>query len=176
MTYRTVYNDEKVLTSVENNEITVTSSLEEFIIDTIPNTIDRLASQGVDVSYFWKNGQSPRIQPVRDEISISDHPTIPGIQRKAFVWRTNTDYTHKKTFFCVIVRHFIEGEHVPLVHEDLFVSAVLTNDKNVDNGAGVMVGEYDYLYSVVNSKAYSLFELEDMRVSILDQEGKLNNY
>jgi len=175
MKYRAVYQPKlsepealEVVSVYENDSNVITTTGQKFLVDDLDDLLDKLASLGVDVSFFWKNAITSRINPVRPEIDISNHPLDNNITRKAFVWRTNSDYTNKRTVFCVIIRHFISGVHDTATYDDAFVTALLDNNETVDDGQGNQVPEYDFLFSIVDSKAFSLFELENARISIMD--------
>lgn len=175
MKYRTVYTDDEqqgkyVVTSSPNNENSVTTSNENFIIDTLDNTVIRLAAWGVDISYFWKTGLYPRIEPGEsEEIDISDYN---GVARKAFIYGLTVDYPAKQARFNTIVRHFDgNGDHITTPYDDEFVSRILNNDEIVQDGQGNDIGEFDYLYQIIESKTYSIFEIQAARVPILDAAG-----
>lgn len=166
MNYRTVFNDKEVLTSIVNDNNTVTSSNEKFIIDTISNTILRLSSLGVDVSYFWKNKLIDRFEPSDTQIDISDHPTDGVYKRKAFVQSLSIDYSSngKQFVFNVVVRHFLNGIYDNSEHDDVFVTSHISNDK-LENGTPA----FDFFYGVIKSGAYTLPALQDMRITHMDQ-------
>jgi hypothetical protein len=173
MEYRTVYTDQKVLTTVVNDSDTVTSSLSKFIIDTIPQTIARLAAWGVDISYFWKNDLSDRLLPstVSPEIAISDHPTLQEVKRKAFVWGMSIDQVKKEFRLNLIIRHFdAEGNYTPEIVDDAFYSSLANNDKIIAPG----VGEFDYFVILINQGA-NMFTLQETNIPILDGNGRFNN-
>lgn len=171
MNYRTVYNDTEVLTSIVNDDVTVTSSLEKFIIDTIDNTINRLESVGVDVSYFWKNGLASRFTPVDNEIAISDHPLDSSIKRKVFFKSMPVFQNDQYFLLNIIVRHFdSEDNHITDPYDDKLVSLRADNTVFI-NG----VGEYDYFKSLQDAGA-SIFTLQEAQVPIMDSLERFNNY
>jgi hypothetical protein len=179
--YRTVYrdqdNDRKVLTSIVNDNTTVTTSNEKFIIDTIQSTIDKLSSWGIDVSYFWKHDLADHINPASGwELDISNHPSNANVTRKAFVDKLAIDYSENYFRINIIVRHFIDGVHqTDENYDDEYVSRIVDNSVLVDDGQGGQIGEYDFFFQLVNAGTFTLFELQQARIPIMDSNNIFDN-
>jgi len=173
MEYRTVYTDKKVIESVPNDNFTVTGSLQKFMIDTIPETIIRLAGWGINVSFLWKNGLADRLLPsaVSPEVAISAHPLNAEISRKVFVHSLTVDQANSQFRLNVIVRHFDEdGNHlIDGDYDDELASILIDNSKLVEG-----IGEFDYFVSLVNQGA-NLFQLQPIHIGIMDSNGRFND-
>ena len=171
--YRTVYDSEKVLTSAANDSNTVTTSNEQFIIDTIENTMDRLALQGIDISYFWKTGLASRKVPsdLSTEVDITNHPDDDSITRKVFVDKLSIDQTKKVLYLICIVRHFDEyGDHITAPYDDQFVSLPADNNEMIN-----YMGEFDYFVDLINNQGANLFTVQTQNITSLDSEGRFND-
>lgn len=170
MEYRTTYNDQRVIVSVPNDANSITHSNDKFIIDTITDTILKLASLGVDVSYFWQEDLAGRFEPYDTEVPISNHPINDSYERKAFVQSLSVDYSRKQFVFNVVVRHFKDGNYDNTVHDDVFVSTLIDNN-TLENDTPA----FDFFYGVIKSGQYSLPQLQDLRIGVMDQNGRFQN-
>lgn len=120
MKYRAVYqpksnSDELEVVSVYPNDSNViTTTGQRFMVDDLKKLIRKLRSDGVDVSYFWKNGITAPIEPSNPsdiEVDISNHPQYPQVKRKAFVLNLgfSLEGGDEDITFTVLVRHFYNG-------------------------------------------------------------------
>ncbi len=175
MEYRVIYNLNKIIDCVQNEQATETVTKftnYRWIIDTLENSFNRLSSWGVDVSYFWKNDFIDRIVPsdITPEIDISDFPSDPTIKRKVFVYGMSIDQIKKQFRLNIVVRHFdVNGNHVTDVYDDGFYSSLATNGKLVGG-----VGEFDYFVGLINQGA-NMFQLQAANIPIIDSNGGFNN-
>lgn len=180
MKYRAVYQEDetgfKVVTAYENDSNVITTTGQKFMVDDLEDLMWKLSSNGVDISYFWKEGLSSRIIPFREEIDISNCPLDDSVTRTAFVHETNTRYSSKETHFNVVVRHFKEGVYCnPLIdpsftYDDIMINRILDNTTKVDVD-GEDIGEWDYLFHLVDTAAYTQPFLENRRIVLLDERG-----
>lgn len=176
--YRTVYtdnpNDRKVLTSVINDNNTVTSSIHKFIIDEKNPSRDRMFLWGVDPSHLWKNDISDHYEPnVDDEIQISD-ADFEGqtYNRKASGYISELPGSQFR--FNILIRHFLDGVHQKDgIIDDRMVSRIIDNSQTVDDGQGNQVPEYDFFKAIVESGQVGFFSLKKAQILQLDQGGVL---
>ena len=176
MKYRAVYqlkqngNTYEVVSVYPNDSNVVTTTGQKFLVDDLDMLVWRLMSTGVDISYFWKNDLINRPIPTTTEIPISSYD---GIDRKAFVHSLNVDYSNTRFRYNTVVRHFDEnGDHITDEnYDDVFVSRIVDNSQTVDDGQGNQVPEYSFFFAIMQSGAYTLSELQDMRISIMDFNG-----
>ena len=123
----------------------------------------------------------------RNIIDITNHPQFPSITRKAQVRCTNNRYSECISEMAIDVFSYLDGVEL----KDMARQAVLvatnaminpaTFEYAVSDESGVYpegsivkhdiypdgsIGEYDYLFSLIQSKAKSIFELEEMYISI----------
>ena len=181
MKYRAVYQPKtnqsslEVVAAYENDSNVITTTGQTFLVDEVDSLIWKLSSTGVDFSFMWKNGIIGRVQPVRPEIDISDHPNVADVKRKVSVYGTNPDYNNERFRFNVLVRHFdSQGTHlVGQDIDDVFVSRIVDNSQDVDDGQGGQIGEYDFFYQAIQT--IPLPTLEDGRIPIMDANGIFND-
>lgn len=171
MNYRTVHDGQKVLTSIVQDSNTVTSSNEQFCIDTIERTMKQLAGDGINISYFWKNGLVGRPVPDGQEVAISPHPNDSNVKRKVFVHSMPVDQNSRSFRLNLIIRHFDQDDnHIPDQHEDLFYSSLADENKIVQPEG---VGEYTYFQNLINGGA-NMFDLQVGQIPIMDILGRFN--
>lgn len=186
MKYRAVYQSKldkptfnEVVSAYENDSNVITTTGQKFMVDEIDDLIWKLSSNGVDFSLMWVEEIASRITPNRQEIDISDHPTIPDLKRKVSVYGTNADYTNSRFRYNTLLRHFDDqGNHVvDIVNEvdDVFVSRIVDNSIMVDDGQGGQIGEYNYFFQILESGLYTLIQLENARIPIMDANGIFND-
>lgn len=178
MKYRAIYQEKtnqagfyEVVSAFENDSNVITTTGQKFMVDELEDLVWKLSSNGVDISFMWKNGMIPRIVPFRNEIQISPCPLDGAITRKSFVHETNTRYSSKQTHFNVVVRHFDRnGDHIIDPYDDILVNRILDNNEIV-NIDGHDWGEWDYMYHLVVNDIATQISLEDQRITIMDQNG-----
>jgi len=176
--YRTVYQDDadnrRVLTSVVNDDNTVTSSQHKFIIDESNPSRDRLFLWGVDPAHLWENTIADRYLPnEEDEIDISS-AEVDGVtyERKASGYISELPGSQFR--FNILIRHFLEGSHHTEGVDDRLVSRIIDNSQTVDDGTGNQVPEYDYFKQIIESGAIGFFSLKKAQITELDGEGVLD--
>lgn len=173
MEFRTVYNSQKVIECVEHTEQNVTGSTSKFIIDTIENTIIRLAAWGVNVSFFWKNNLAPRFEAtsVSPLIDISNHPLNSEITRKVIVHSLTINQAEESFRMNCIVKHFdAEGNHITDQNYDDELSTILIDNSKLVDG----VGEFDWFVGAINQGA-NLFQLQPAHIAIMDGNNRFDD-
>lgn len=165
----------EVVSIYENDSNVVTTTGQKFLVNTITNLMRSLASDGVDISMFWRDGFADNPIPQNTEIEISDHPEDSNVKRKASVYSIAPFYTEKEFRYNLLIRHFdAEGNHITdQTYNDEFVSRIVDNSIAVPDGQGGEIGEYDFFYNLLESGSFTLIQLQDMRISIMDEEGLL---
>ncbi len=170
MEYRTIYIDDRVIESVINDSNSITHSNEKFIIDTIPNTITLLSSNGVNISYFWKNGLTPRkTENGYPLIDISNHPVDDNVKRKVMVDSFFVDYDNHILQFNLVIKHYINGEYSYDPYNDEWKGSEITNLTEIEG-----TPEFDYFYNLLNT-GIPLGPLQAVHVGLMDNESKFND-
>lgn len=112
----------------------------------------------------------------RNLIDIPNHPLLTDVVRKAQVFRSYNEYDTNRVVMPVKVYHFKDDQ--PLNYFPKDVELIVDNDTMVNPATGAIVekdeegnypegsiGEYDYLWAVVNvAKAYTQQELEEIYI------------
>lgn len=122
----------------------------------------------------------------RQLITLTNHPDLPTVTRKAQVQSSINQYNAKSVFLDIKVFHYINGvevnyfpDKIQLVGDNKEFVNPTTGDvvyKDVVGNYPVgSVGEYDYLWSIINTtKSYTQEQLEDFyinkRVLVLDKK------
>ena len=142
----------------------------------IENIFASLEAIAIDVSYFWKNALHDRILPngANPEFVISDHPTEPMVNRRAFAGSLFIDHPSRLFRFGVVIRHFSDGNHIPDTIDDEYVPLTVSNSTMVDDGQGGQIGEYDFFLMLISS-GMTHVQIQNAQIPILDQRGLFNN-
>lgn len=113
----------------------------------------------------------------RNLISITNHPLFPLITRKAQVRGCNNQYEAGTAEMVLNIFNYIDGVEV----KDMFrqVSLTATNESKINPSTFQYVeagedgsypegtsGEYDLLFSLLESKTKSQFELEELFIGL----------
>lgn len=175
MEYRTVYGNSKVISSVVNDDKSITYSKDKFIIDEQNPSRDRMFLWGVDPSYLWENDISDRYNPdPEDEVPITS-AEINGLtyERKASGYLSELPGNQFR--FNILVRHFLNGQYYhDEFMDDYMVSRIIDNSQTVDDGQGNQVPEYAYFKSLIESGSIGFFSLKKANILQLDSLGLLN--
>ena len=114
----------------------------------------------------------------RNLIDIPNHPDLENVKRKAKVFRAYNEYDTNRVILAVEVFHYINDEEVNYFPKKVDLISDNVTMVNPANGNIVekddegnypqgSMGEYDYLWNVVNvAKAYTQVQLEDAYINI----------
>lgn len=115
----------------------------------------------------------------RNLIDITNHPDLPNVTRKVEVIQAINNYKKNIIDLRLEVHHYVDGAEVKYFPKSADLIGDNESKVNPINGAVVFpdvetgkypegsIGEYDYLYYIVNTaKAYTQVELEDIYVQL----------
>ncbi len=109
----------------------------------------------------------------RNIIDIPNHPVLTDVTRKAQVFRSYKEYDTNRVVLVLNIFHYKDGEEIkyfPKQAELIADNETKVNPLNgqiVDSDTEGAIGEYDYLWYIVNTaKAYTEAELEEIYINL----------
>lgn len=112
----------------------------------------------------------------RNLIPITNHPKLPAITRKAQVRRCDNHYEAGTAEMVLNIFNYLDGVEIKemerqvslaadnaMINPDTFNYVEADENGNYPEGS---VGEYDYLYTLIESGTKTQFELEEMFINL----------